>query len=105
MLLFEEGEYKILPNQQLESVVPTKTFKDLGSPANSLCDAVEADALLVADILPSREELQLLCHVRQVNVEDRELNAGSSDGFFSVVMSNRLPAPEAKCRACLVSLE
>jgi hypothetical protein len=43
--------------------------------------------------------------VRQVNVEDRELNAGSSDGFFSVVMSNRLPAADSICRACLVSLE
>ena len=40
-----------------------------------------------------------------MNVEDRELSAGSSDGFFSVVMSNRLPAPGSKCRACLVSLE
>ena len=105
LLLFEEGEYAILQGQKLEDVVPAKTFKDLGSPQNILCDAVEADAQLIHDILPSREELQLLCHVRQVNVEDRELSAGSSDGFFSVVMSNRLPAPDSKCRACLVSLE
>ena len=40
-----------------------------------------------------------------MNVQDRELNAGSSDGFFSVLMSNRLPVAETKCRACLVSLE
>jgi hypothetical protein len=38
-------------------------------------------------------------------VEDRELSAGSSDGFFSVVMSNRLPESGKKHRACLVSLE
>jgi hypothetical protein len=105
LLLFEEGEYTMLQNQRLEDVVPPKTFADLGSPANILCDAIEADAQVIRDILPSREELQLLCHVRQVNVEDRELSAGSSDGFFSVVMSNRLPAPGTKCRACLVSLE
>src|SRR5215471_2330218 len=105
LLLFEEGEYTLLQGQRLEDVVPPKTFSDLGSPANILCDAIEADARLIQDILPSREELQLLCHVRQVNVEDRELSAGSSDGFFSVVMSNRLPAPGTKCRACLVSLE
>jgi hypothetical protein len=86
-------------------VVPPKIFAALGSPTNILCDAIETDPQLLAGILPSREELQLLCHVRQVNVEDRELNAGSSDGFFSVVMSNRLPPPETKCRACLVSLE
>lgn len=105
LLLFEEGEYTLLQNQALESVVPPQIFAALGSPGNILCDAIEADAQLVQAILPSREELQLLCHVRQVNVEDRELGAGSSDGFFSVVMSNRLPAPDSKCRACLVSLE
>ena len=105
LVLFEEGEYTLLQNQHLEDVVPPRIFSSLGSPANILCDAVEADATLVRQLLPSREELQLLCHVRQVNVEDRELNAGSSDGFFSVVISNRLPAPESKCRACLVSLE
>src|SRR5207248_9177800 len=43
--------------------------------------------------------------VRQVNVDDRELDVGSKDGFFSVIVANRLPSPGAKCRACLVSLE
>src|SRR5262249_33490194 len=105
LLLLEAGEYTLLPNQTLESVVPTHVFTALGSPANILCDAIEVDAQLLDSILPSRDELQLLCHVRQVNVEDRELNAGSSDGFFSVVMTNRLPAPDSVCRACLVSLE
>jgi hypothetical protein len=105
LLLLEEGEYTLLQGQTLESVVPAKIFSALGSPQNILCDAIELDPALLAAILPSRDELQLLCHVRQVNVEDRELSAGSSDGFFSVVMSNRLPAPDSKCRACLVSLE
>lgn len=105
LILFEEGEYTLLPNQRLEDVVPAQIFAALGSPQNILCDSVEVDPIVLRGLLPSREELQLLCHVRQVNVEDRELNAGSSDGFFSVVMSNRLPAPESKCRACLVSLE
>ena len=105
LLLFAEGEYTLLTNQKLEDVVPRTVFEQLGSPANILCDAVEADAGLIADILPTVEDLQLLTHVRQVNVEDRELNAGSSDGFFSVVMCNRLPESGKKYRACLVSLE
>lgn len=105
LLLFQDGEYTLLPNQKLEDVVPRAVFQQLGSPANILCDAVEADADLMSDLLPSVEDLQLLAHVRQVNVEDRELNAGSSDGFFSVVMSNRLPESGKKYRACLVSLE
>jgi hypothetical protein len=105
LLLFEEDECTLLDNQPLEAVVPRSVFEQLGSPANILCSAVESDAAVIADILPSVEELQLLAHVRQVNVEDRELNAGSSDGFFSVVMSNRIPESGKKYRACLVSLE
>jgi hypothetical protein len=106
LLLFQDGEpYSLLQNQHLVDVVGTAAFQRLGSPANVLCDAVEIDRGLLADILPTSHELRLLSHVRQVNVEDRELSAGSSDGFFSVVMSNRLPMPETKYRACLVSLE
>ena len=106
LLLFQDGEpYSLLQNQHLVDVVGTAVFGKLGSPANVLCDAVEVDRSLLMDILPTCQELRLLAHVRQVNVEDRELSAGSSDGFFSVVMSNRLPIPETKYRACIVSLE
>ena len=105
LLLFAEGEYTLYQSLPLAAVVPAAVFERMGSPAKIACDAVEADAALVAGILPSREELQLLAHVRQVNIEDRELNADTSDGFFSVVISNRLPTPGLKHRACLVSLE
>lgn len=105
LLLFEEGEYTLYQGLPLDQVVPSEVFQRLGSPGNIVCDAVEADAVLIDGIMPVKEELQLLAHVRQVNVEDRELNADTSDGFFSVVISNRLPTPGAKHRACLVSLE
>lgn len=105
LLLFEEGEYTLLQGVPLENVVPSSVFKNLGSPQNILCDAVEADLDLVKAIMPSKEELQLLTHVRWVNIEDRELSVEGSDGWFAVVMSNRLPAAGQKCRACLVSLE
>jgi hypothetical protein len=106
LLLFADGEpCTILQNQHLVDVVGSAAFVRLGSPANVLCDAIETDLDLLYEILPTSHELRLLAHVRQVNVEDRELNAGSSDGFFSVVMGNRLPVAETKYRACLVSLE
>jgi hypothetical protein len=105
-LLFADGETcTLLQNQHLVDVVGSAAFAQLGSPANVLCDAVETDLNLLYEILPTSHELRLLAHGRQVNVEDRELNAGSSDGFFSVVMSNRLPVQDTKYRACLVSLE
>jgi hypothetical protein len=105
LLLFEEGEYALLENTPLENVVPASVFTRLGKPANVLCTAVEADKSLVLDIMPSKEELALLTHVRWVNIDDRELNVEGSDGWFSVVVASRMPSRGAKCRACLVSLE
>jgi hypothetical protein len=105
LLLFEEGEYTLLRNIALQQAVPADVFERLGSPANITCDAVEADAGLIAANLPSLDELQLLAHGRYVNVADRELNTAGGDGYFSVVVANRLPAPNARCRAILVSLE
>ncbi len=105
LLLFEEGEYTLLQGVPLPNVVPKAVFQQLGSPANVLCDAVEADLSLVQAIMPSKEELQLLSHVRWVNKDDRELSVEGSDGWFAIVMTNRVPSPNAKCRACLVSVE
>ena len=47
----------------------------------------------------------MLVHDRQVNVDDKELNAAGGNGWFSVVMSNRVPEEGKKYVACLVSLE
>ena len=105
LLLFEEGEYTLLQGVPLQNVVPKNIFQQLGSPANVLCDAVEADLNLIESIMPSKEELQLLSHVRWVNKDDRELSVEGSDGWFAIVMTNRVPSPGAKCRACLVSVE
>jgi hypothetical protein len=105
LLLFEESECTLLQQQPLTQVVPPDVYDRLGRPANIVCDAVEARADLVSAIMPSLDELQVLTHVRQVNVDDRELAAGDSDGWFAVVMGNRLPVSGSKHIACLVSLE
>lgn len=105
LLLFEENEYTILPNQKLEDVVPPDVYQRLGSPPNVNCDAVQTTIGILSGMLPSLDELTVLSHVRQVNKDDKELSAGSSDGWFSVVMSNRAPEANSKCCACLVSLE
>lgn len=105
LLVFEEGEYTLNRNIPLQQAVPASVFAELGSPANITCDAVVASLSLVESILPSLEEIKLLAHVRQVNVDDRELNTAGGDGYFSVVVSNRLPQPQGQYRAFLVSLE
>jgi hypothetical protein len=107
LLLFEDGEYKINSKVPLENAVPSDVLSrlGLGNPAGITCDTVEADSSLVASLMPSVEELALLSHVRLVSTDDRELSAGDSDGWFAVVMSNRVPRAGAKYRACLVSVE
>jgi IPT/TIG domain len=106
LLVFEEGDnFHIIQNVPLEQIVGPSIFFDLGNPPNVNCDALQTDLGTLATLLPSLEELALLAHVRQVNVNDRELNIGSTDGFFAVIMSNRLPSPNSNCTACLVSLE
>jgi hypothetical protein len=105
LLLFEDGEYRLHEDERLEEAMPPETFQAMGRPAGVLVTTVEADAGLVRNIMPSIEELQLLTHVRRVNKDDRELGVEGSDGWFSVVMGNRLPTTGKKFRACLVSLE
>ncbi|SCG55126.1 hypothetical protein GA0070609_3010 [Micromonospora echinaurantiaca] len=59
-------------------------------------------------LLPSRDDVRLLTHVRQVNVADTALAGSDDDGWFAVVTANRLPlggTTPTKYTACLVSLE
>ncbi|MEO8193522.1 MAG: hypothetical protein ABI681_06700 [Gemmatimonadales bacterium] len=69
------------------------------------CTAIDVPMPLFKEIAPLASEISLLCHVRQVNTEDKELLGMDEDGWFAVVVGNRLPEPGKKYLACLVSLE
>lgn len=101
-------EVTVLPDPVPLSTVVTdaaiRARMDLGG-ADPAVKAIEVDARLLRQLAPTKDEVRLLSHVRQVNVDDRELAAGDDDGWFAVVQSNRLPAPALRYRACLVSLE
>lgn len=62
-------------------------------------------------IFPAKEDLQLLAHVREVDLNDTELAVGDDDGFLAVVLANRLPQfDRVNCKpvrymACLVNIE
>jgi len=105
LVLLETAECTLKRNMPLTDIVPAAVFDRLGRPDGVRCDAVEADADLLHAILPMPDELRLLTHVRQVNVDDRELAAGDSDGYFAVVVGNRIPAAGKAYTACLVSVE
>ena len=50
---------------------------------------------IVEKVFPCRDELDLLCHVRKVDLADTELALGDDDGYLAVVIANRLPQPAA----------
>jgi hypothetical protein len=65
-------------------------------------------------VFPCQEDLELLAHVREVDLSDSELADGDDDGFLAVVVANRLPQPgfdpkfghvPRKYLACLINLE
>src|SRR5690606_6984149 len=62
-------------------------------------------------VFPTKDDLQLLVHVREVDLSDTELAMGDDDGFLAVVLANRLPQfDRVGCKpvrylACLINLE
>ena len=48
---------------------------------------------IVEKVFPCQDELDLLCHVRKVDLNDTELALGDDDGYLAVVLANRLPQP------------
>jgi hypothetical protein len=65
----------------------------------------------VTKVFPTKQDLHLLAHVREVDLEDTELAVGDDDGFLAVLMANRLPqfdriaCKPVRYTACLINLE
>ena len=70
-----------------------------------IVDAVRVESSILRSITPRFEELMLLSHARQVNPQDKEQCGSDEDGWFSIVLSNRVLKPDQTYHACLVSLE
>lgn len=66
---------------------------------------------VVKKIFPCEQDLELLTHVRHVDVSDTELAIGDDDGWLAVVLANRLPVFDqangkaVRYMACLVNIE
>jgi hypothetical protein len=69
------------------------------------CLAIDLDDQLFATIAPRADELPYLAHVRQVNTDGKEILGIDADGWFSVIVGNRLPLKGGAYTALLVSLE
>jgi hypothetical protein len=67
--------------------------------------AIDIPSAVFNGITPSINDLPFLAHARQVNTDGKEILGLAADGYFSVVIGNRLPKPGAINTALVVSLE
>lgn len=116
LLLFEEDEVTLLdpPGCTVGAIVDGDaaagvepiTLPNLSAADRAeKCLGVQVERETFREIAPMGVELSLLTHVRQVSTEDKELLGMDEDGWFAVVVGNRLPEGGKKYVACLVSLE
>jgi hypothetical protein len=66
-------------------------------------DCIEVTQTVLDRTFPARDEVDLLCHVREADASDTEL--ADDDHWVSVVLCNRLPVAGTAYRCMLVSLE
>ena len=105
-----------------EAQLSTATaVRDCLTPGTTLLDPDDKDVehglylavteTVVKKIFPCQQDLPLLAHVREVDVNDTELANGDDDGWLAVVLANRLPVFDqandkpVRYMACLVNLE
>jgi hypothetical protein len=105
LVLLADGEANFLSGIAIEDAVPAEVGTRLGVTETGTCDALEVSDEVLKQAFPAREEVELLCHVRQVNLEDSEFAGTDDDGFLAVVVCNRLPRPGRRYGAYLISLE
>ena len=112
LVLIAEGEAELKSNLAVAETVTPGVVLD--TPA----DAEKGNSLwirrsAVHRIFPTQEEVGLLAHAREVDLNDTELMMGDDDGFLAVVIGNRLPLSgrnddgrevPVKYLACLVNL-
>jgi hypothetical protein len=110
LVVVAEGEATLSPEQPVaQCVTPGKTLAGHNDVATGVC--LQVTPTVINKVFPKREEVPLLCHVREVDVNDTELANGDDDGFLAVVIANRLPQYDRRNNkpvrylACLINLE
>ncbi|MEU7576638.1 hypothetical protein AB0B50_03415 [Streptomyces sp. NPDC041068] len=106
LVLLTESEGAVALDKPVSTAVPAALHGALGiTGASGTCDRLDTTLDVVHALFPRPDELELLCHVREVSLGDSELSLGDDDGFLAVVICARLPRPGLAYQACLVSLE
>ena len=104
LVLLAAGEGQLKTDVDVkDTVTPGVSLGDDADVPKGAC--LEIPASVVTKVFPTRDDLPMLCHLREVDLADTELALGDDDGYMAVVLGNRLPQPGVKYLACLVNLE
>lgn len=104
LVLLAEGEGQLQTDVDVkDTVTPGVSIGDDADVPKGTC--AEIPASVVGKVFPTRDDLPMLCHMREVDLADTELALGDDDGYMAVVLGNRLPQPGVRYLACLVNLE
>ncbi len=110
LVVIAEGEGQISGETPIKDcVTPGLTLSGPNDVATGFYLAVTQT--VVDKVFPTHDDLQLLAHVREVDLSDTELAMGDDDGFLAIIMANRLPQYDrTNCKpirymACLINLE
>jgi hypothetical protein len=110
LVVIAEGEGQISGETPVKDcVTPGVTLSGPNDVASGVYLAVSET--VVKSVFPTKDDLQLLVHVREVDLNDTELALGDDDGFLAVILANRLPQYDrVNCKpvrymACLINLE
>lgn len=105
LVVLAEGEANFRAGVHISDAVPANVRTALGITEDGTCDVLEVSRTVVEKVFPAKGELPLLTHVREVNLSDTEFATADDDGWIAVVIANRLPQPNTKYGAYLISLE
>jgi hypothetical protein len=104
LVVIAEGEGQLSGETPVgQCVTPGVALTGPGDVATSVYLAVSKT--VVDAVFPTKDDLPLLAHVREVDINDTELIQGDDDGWLAVVLANRLPQEGKRYLACLVNLE
>ncbi len=102
LVVLANGEANFLPDVPATAAY-TSGRAPAGIPSDARAAALEVPQKTLTDAFPAASELDLMAHVRHVDPSETEY--ADSDGWVSVLISNRLPQPSTSYAAYLISLE
>lgn len=108
LLVLRAEEAELRDNAALHEVVGGSRAGRFPDRNRRVSAVTLASERLLGQLLPAPDELRLLAHVREVNVADTALAGRDDDGWFAVVVGNRIAVGDdagVPYLACLVSLE